>query len=62
MDTRGSKGERETKDLSEKDCRKRKVRRGGRKSWNVAKAAARDKGGGGGLGGQCDGPMRLLAQ
>ena len=41
MDTRGSKGERETKNLSEKDCRK---------SWNLAKATARDKKGGGGVG------------
>ena len=41
VDTRGSKGERETKNLSEKDCRK---------SWNLAKVAARDKKGGGGGG------------
>ena len=48
-----------------KTSRRRTVEREGKagwKSWNLAKAAARDKKGGGGLGGQCDGLMRLLAK
>ena len=49
-----------------KTSRRRTVEREGKagwKSWNLAKAAARDKkGGGGGLGGQCDGLMRPLAK
>ena len=40
MDAGGSKDERETKDHLEKDCREDKA---GWKSWNVAKAAARNR-------------------
>ena len=43
VDTGGSKGERETKDHLEKDCREGERDKAGWKSWNVAKAAARNR-------------------
>ena len=58
VDTRGSKGERKTKDHLKKDCRMRerqgRVERGGMwpKRWHATR----------GLDRQCDGPIHLLAQ
>ena len=58
VDTRMSRGERETKDQLEMNCSKRKkARRYGRAGlWLGWRHAT------GGLGGQCDGLMHLLAQ
>ena len=58
VDTRGSKGERKTKDHLKKDCRMRErqggVERG--EMWPRRRHATE------GLDRQCDGPVRLLAQ
>ena len=58
VDSRRSKGERETKDHLERDFYKRERGKAGWESWDVAKVATGNKGG---LGGQCDGLMHLLA-
>ena len=58
VDTRGSKGERKTKDHLKQDCRMRErqggVERG--EMWSRRRHATE------GLDRQCDGPVRLLAQ
>ena len=58
VDTRGSKGERKTKDHLKQDCRMRErqggVERG--EMWPRRRHATE------GLDRQCDGPVRLLAQ
>ena len=58
VDSRRSKGERETKDHLERDFYERERGKAGWESWDVAKVATGNKGG---LGGQCDGLMHLLA-